>query len=393
MLQYSCGSRARHRSQSDVWPGLSMRAVGQPAVRLVLAVAVAVIGLPALAQRPGIGGRRNRGTPAPRAPAQGRTVAPQGSKAGAAAAPAGGQKKGPATENAGKGRTPPAGTKPQDDAERPQTTATEGTEKRGTANQAEPLQRKAADIDQLAIATAWGAQIPFGAEWYQSHPYAWRVGGSEGEVVLASGAIGGATASDAAVTLATWTEPSDANPIATADQRPTVQVGGFQAGEDDSSELVVFPGIGAGPLPRSTGNPPATPAVDGTVSVLVRGENQSSTASVADETPPALPPAWLPLGTFAALPAGLGSDVVPHIFLQLSLHHDGTVRGNYFDAVSDTVQPLSGKLDRERGVVGWRIGGGGADFETTIEGLTAGRIEANVRKGAVSRGWTLISLQ
>jgi hypothetical protein len=80
------------------------------------------------------------------------------------------------------------------------------------------------------------------------------------------------------------------------------------------------------------------------------------------------------------------------VFLELALHRDGTVRGNYFDAVSDAVHPVTGRFDRENGSLSWRIGSGGAEFETTAEGLAGGRGEATVRRGTTERPWLLIAL-
>jgi hypothetical protein len=74
------------------------------------------------------------------------------------------------------------------------------------------------------------------------------------------------------------------------------------------------------------------------------------------------------------------------------LHRDGTVRGNYFDAVSNAVHPVTGRFDRETGSLAWRIGSGGAEFEATAEGLAGGRGEATVRRGTTERPWVLISL-
>ena len=115
----------------------------------------------------------------------------------------------------------------------------------------------------------------------------------------------------------------------------------------------------------------------------------SATVSLAHEDSSS---PWLPLGTFAAVPAGSDRALAPHLFLELALHRDGTVRGNYFDAVSDSVHAVTGRFNRETGLLSWQIGSGGAEFETTAEGLAGGRGEATVRRGTTERPWVLIGL-
>ena len=132
----------------------------------------------------------------------------------------------------------------------------------------------------------------------------------------------------------------------------------------------------------------------------MRGENAPSPGAEPNRRRPATvslshddaSSPWLPLGAFAAVPAGGVDALAPHLFLELSLHRDGTVRGNYFDAVSDAVQPVAGRFDRETGSLTWRIGSRGAEFETTADGLAAGRVEATVRRGTHERTWVLIGL-
>jgi hypothetical protein len=172
------------------------------------------------------------------------------------------------------------------------------------------------------------------------------------------------------------------------------------------SDLVVFPGAdGSLPAAAAAAPKPNTlaedTAADGTVSVLVRdGAGRSSIAKpIADASatvslsPEDSSSPWLPLGTFAAVPAGGDRTLAPHLFLELAVHRDGTVRGNYFDAVSDAVHPVSGRFDRDTGSLSWQIGSGGAEFETTAEGLAGGRGEATVRRGSTERPWLLIGLR
>jgi hypothetical protein len=248
--------------------------------------------------------------------------------------------------------------------------------------------------------------VPFSDDWRVDHPAAWRPEEGAGDVVLVGGARVPTRVDSGTVDVAQWTTRDRRSE--TAPTQSVLQASAEVAlpdAEIPPSELVVFPGAdGALPVAAiaapALAPPAATTAADGTVSVLVRqGAEAASTAeptagasatvslSQEESSSP-----WLPLGAFAAIPVGSDRSLAPHVFLELALHRDGTVRGNYFDAVSDAVHPLNGQFDRETGSLSWRIGSGGAEFETTAEGLAGGRGEATVRRGTTERPWLLIAL-
>ena len=369
-------------------------------VAILLLVATS---LPAQAQRPG---RRWRTAPppprtqpapppaaAPRTGAQ-PSAAPSSTPKSATAGPQSGKSDG---KQPGKG-TPPPGKKINDKA--PQTTALPATP-------SGPIPSIGSAGGSAAL--VWAGPAPFSGAWRVEHPGAWRPEEGAGEIVLAGGAREPTQVDPRGVELAAWTarEPFDGETAA----RSVLQASAESpvVGDDiPAADLVVFPGAD-GALPARTDLPASraaedlgkeTVAADGTVSVLVRGENapfpaaepnrlRSATVSLSSDD--ASSP-WLPLGAFAAVPAGGEQALAPHLFLELSLHRDGTVRGNYFDAVSDAVQPVAGRFDRETGSLTWRIGGRGAEFETTADGLAAGRVEATVRRGTNERTWVLIAL-
>jgi hypothetical protein len=263
-----------------------------------------------------------------------------------------------------------------------------------------------------SAALLWDGPAPFSGAWRVEHPGAWRPEEGAGKIALAGGAPELTEVDPRALELAAWTarEPS-AGDIAA---RSVLQASAESpaAGDDiPAADLVVFPGAdGAAPAalaPRADlpavdaeGLGAKNPAADGTVSVLVRGDNAPPPGPEPNRRRPATvslshddaSSPWLPLGAFAAVPAGGVDALAPHLFLELSLHRDGTVRGNYFDAVSDAVQPVAGRFDRETGSLTWRIGSRGAEFETTADGLAAGRVEATVRRGTHERTWVLIGL-
>ena len=363
-------------------------------VAILLLVATS---LPAQAQRPG---RRWRTAPPPprTQPAPQPAAAPRAQPSPKPSSTPKPATPGPqAGKPAGKG-TPPPGKKI--DNKTPQTTALPATP---------PGPIPSIGSAGGSAALVWAGPAPFSAAWRADHPGAWRPEEGAGEIVLAGGAREPTQVDPRGVELAAWTarEPFDGETAA----RSVLQASAESpvVGDDiPAADLVVFPGAD-GALPARTDLPASraaedlgkeTVAADGTVSVLVRGKNapfpaaepnrlRSATVSLSpdDASSP-----WLPLGAFAAVPAGGEQALAPHLFLELSLHRDGTVRGNYFDAVSDAVQPVAGRFDRETGSLTWRIGGRGAEFETTADGLAAGRVEATVRRGTNERTWVLIAL-
>lgn len=387
------------RSQGSVRPSVAFADRPWSVASTVLFVGLSLVGASPMAeaQRPGIGGRRFRPAPAAPKAAPSRPNAPGAAQAADPAA-----KGGKAAAKDTKTAPAPSGAKRPGDP-RPQTT---GTGVRGAG----PLGVAAAAGVQDG---AWDGGTPFDESWRASHPAAWQPDDAAATVLLAGGTRGPTFAEDVAGGLARWTD-SSATPGAS---RSVLLTSGESADAAPSDDLVVFPGADVSSPPRRIGvrnSAPVeaapergdgvdgtAPAADGTVSVLVRdgqGPSLQADASAgraegAELTLEEPTSAWLPLGAFAALPSEAGGAVAPHIFLELSLHRDGTVRGNYFDAVADSVQQVAGRFDRDSGRLTWRIGGQGAEFETTADGLVAGRVEATVRKGRMQRSWTLIALQ
>jgi hypothetical protein len=79
-------------------------------------------------------------------------------------------------------------------------------------------------------------------------------------------------------------------------------------------------------------------------------------AQIADTGTQAQPPAdekWQALGVFALVK---GDETTSNDIFQLALNKDGILRGNYYNAVSDSVTPVSGALDKKSQRVAWTIG-------------------------------------
>lgn len=347
--------------------GVDMRVV-IPAILLCLVAAS-----PAEAQRVG---RRFRGAPAARPPANAQPQAPRAQAPASRGAEPASPRSAAAKERpqTTKAAAPPAG-KPTDVPEAPEV----------------PGSLAAADV-------SWEGVLPFSDRWRERHPSAWRADAAEGEITLA---VGG----DA---------PTSVARLASREEPPAAAGSVLAAGVREPA-LLVFPDA---PVTAADGGTPtddahdalpgdATPAEDGTVSVLVRdakdvaaGASPAKGARLAEpgllvagmggDDPKA--PAWTPLGAFAAVPAGSEAITVPHVFIEVSLHRDGRLRGNYFDALADAVHPLEGRFDRDAGLLRFRVGRG-AEFEARADGLAAGRGTATVRSGDAERSWTLIGLK
>lgn len=130
----------------------------------------------------------------------------------------------------------------------------------------------------------------------------------------------------------------------------------------------------------------APPPADGTRSVLVDGPTTTAESG------------WLPLGifaSFAAEPATLVTADAPEPlgWQQLAIGSDGAIRGNHYDAISDVVQPISGRVDPRTRLATWTIGGGrGARFETPVATLAESAARAQATIGGAARPWTLVPL-
>jgi hypothetical protein len=80
-------------------------------------------------------------------------------------------------------------------------------------------------------------------------------------------------------------------------------------------------------------------------------------AAIAQTGQAANPPAgdaWQPLGVFALTK---GDETQSHDTLQLAVNREGVVRGNYYNAVADTTQPVAGSVDPKSQRVAWTVGG------------------------------------
>jgi hypothetical protein len=83
---------------------------------------------------------------------------------------------------------------------------------------------------------------------------------------------------------------------------------------------------------------------------------------------PAADVQWQPLGVFAM---AVGDETSSNDIVQLAIDQSGAVRGNYYNAISDTAVPLSGSLDKKSQRVAWTINGkNNIVYETGLYNLT-----------------------
>lgn len=118
---------------------------------------------------------------------------------------------------------------------------------------------------------------------------------------------------------------------------------------------------------------------DGLRSVLVLPAghaNQAEPAAAGGE--------WLPLGVFAVVPRGVDAEQATQ-YQQLLVDRSGVIRGNFYDDVSGTVQPIEGAIDRSALTASWAVKGSGSRFTLPVAGLAAAPRLASVTAGGRSR--------
>ena len=89
---------------------------------------------------------------------------------------------------------------------------------------------------------------------------------------------------------------------------------------------------------------------------------------------------WLPLGVFGLMANG---KKTPDMVFQLAVDKNGTIRGNYFDQVTQTNLPVTGAVNKQSQRVAWKVAAGqGLVVETGLDNLTQNESTALVHFGA-----------
>jgi hypothetical protein len=201
--------------------------------------------------------------------------------------------------------------------------------------------------DAGPVATA-GASTAFTAAWYARHPDAWR---------------------PARMPSSPWTVADVATVTAWIGQ-PVVRADGATG-----------TGQVAQASAQATAREAAAPDADGLRSVLVLPSGRGQDVATADE--------WLPLGVFAVAPPG---GAAAHNYQQLAVDRSGVIRGTFYDAISDTVLPIAGAVDRSTLRATWTVGANGSRFEAAVAALAATPGTVAVTSGGATRDLELVPI-
>lgn len=108
-------------------------------------------------------------------------------------------------------------------------------------------------------------------------------------------------------------------------------------------------------------------------------EGASDLAASGAEAEPSDDAEWRPLGVYALASDG---ETKPSTFISLAVNADGILRGNYYDAISDTSMEISGKVDPKTQRAAWTIGDKTANvYEAGLSNLLKDETQVLVHRG------------
>jgi hypothetical protein len=132
------------------------------------------------------------------------------------------------------------------------------------------------------------------------------------------------------------------------------------------------------------GDPVATAEeyTDQAAAIADRGEQAKATEK--DE--------WISLGVFGMVK---GEETEANQIFQLAINKNGILRGNYYDALSDTSLPVFGSVDKKTQRAAWTVGDRKETvYETGVGNLTEAETTMLVHFGKDrTQQWTLIRLE
>jgi hypothetical protein len=101
---------------------------------------------------------------------------------------------------------------------------------------------------------------------------------------------------------------------------------------------------------------------------------------------------WVALGVFAMVQ---GEEKDANDIFQLAINRDGVIRGNFYNALSDTTVPVYGSVDRKTQRAAWTVGDRkDRIYETGIANLTEAETAMLVHFGKDrTQQWTLVRLE
>jgi len=104
------------------------------------------------------------------------------------------------------------------------------------------------------------------------------------------------------------------------------------------------------------------------------------------------PENWMPLGVYALTFTG---QTEATSVMQVSISKEGLLTGSYYDMLSDGTHILQGAVDQKNQRAGWRVGSSnGTVFETTLGNLTQDQSPVLLHfPGGGTKKWSLVRLQ
>jgi hypothetical protein len=132
------------------------------------------------------------------------------------------------------------------------------------------------------------------------------------------------------------------------------------------------------------GDAAGTPADYAQQAITIADTGRAAQASDKDD--------WLSLGVFGMVQ---GSETNANTLFQLAVNKAGVIRGNYYDALSDTTLPLYGQVDQKTQRAAWTVGDKkNVVYEAGFNNLTKDETTMMVHFGKDrSQQWTLVRVQ
>ena len=129
--------------------------------------------------------------------------------------------------------------------------------------------------------------------------------------------------------------------------------------------------------------------------VATAEEYTEQAAAIADQGQQAQPSEkeeWVSLGVFGMVQ---GDETEANQIFQLAINKDGVLRGNYYDALSDSTLPVYGSVDKKTQRAAWTVGDRKETvYETGVGNLTEDETTMLVHFGKDrTQQWTLIRLE
>ncbi len=186
--------------------------------------------------------------------------------------------------------------------------------------------------------------MAFTPEWYAKYPQAWRPTQSPTDWWRAA---------DVAAVTAWLGQPVNAAGNAATDSAAVTTAGAV--GDDGLHSVLVLPA----------------------------GHDNQAAPVAADSD-------WLPLGVFAVAPP---ENAQPHTFQQLAVDRKGVIKGNFYDAISGTSQPIEGTVDRSTLMASWTVGTNGSRFTAPMRAFTSEPRTVSVASDGQSRSLAMMPMQ